>query len=358
MSRHKVKVLIVDDSPAIRQLLAGILGTDPEIEIVGAVTGGAAALEVLSKKTPDVITIDINMPGMDGFDLTRRIMETRACPVVIVSASWNSEEVATTFKAVEAGAVAIIGTPRGPGHPRHEDEAKALVRMVKSMSEVKVVRRWPRARGTGVLARPTPAEPSASGVPAKLSTPVRIVAIGASTGGPVVLQTILANLPQGFPAPVLIVQHIVAGFLPGMAEWLAGTTGFAIEIARHGQPALGRCAYLAPDGYHMGITRDRRIVLAAGSGEPGLRPSVCHLFKSVAESFGPSAAGVLLTGMGRDGAEALLLMKQKGALTIAQDQESSAVFGMPGEAVRLGAATFILPPERIAALLAGAVDWR
>ncbi len=321
--------------------------------MLGTASGGDDALEFLSRETPDVITVDINMPVMDGFTLTRSIMESRPCPVVIVSASWKPEEVALTFKAVEAGAVAITGTPHGPGHPRHEEEAKALVRMVKSMSEVKVVRRWP-------CGRLNPSSPcpraTTSVLPVKHPTPVRLVAIGASTGGPTVLQTILANLPEPFPAPVLIVQHIVAGFLAGMANWLAETTGFPIEIARDGQPTLNRHAYLAPDGAHMGISRDGRIVLAADPPHGGLRPSVSHLFKSVAESFGGTAAGVLLSGMGRDGAESLLLMKQKGALTIAQDQESSAVFGMPGEAVRLGAATFILPPERIAALLAGSVD--
>ena len=350
MKRRIVKALIVDDSPAVRQLLSRILCSDPDFEVLGEAGSGAEALEFLSRATPDVITIDINMNVMDGFDLTRQIMESRPCPIVIVSASWRPDEVAMTFKAIEAGAVAIIGTPRGLGHPRHEEEAKALMRTVKSMSEVKVVRRWPRCR-------PTPAGPGVPGLPGKLSSPARLVAIGASTGGPIVLQTILGNLPKGFPAPVLIVQHIVAGFLQGMVDWLANTTEFPVEIARHGQPALNHHAYLAPDGAHMGIGREGRIMLAADDRESGLRPSVSHLFKSVADSFGPTAAGVLLTGMGRDGAESLLLMKQKGALTIAQDRESSTVFGMPGEAVRLGAATFILPPERIAALLAGAVDW-
>lgn len=140
MTRRSIKALIVDDSPAVRQLLSRVLAADPEIEIVGAVGGGVEALDFLSRASPDVITIDINMPVMDGFELTRRIMESRPCPVVIVSSSWKPDEVALTFKAVEAGAVAIIGTPRGPGHPRHEEEGKALVRTLKSMSEVKVVK--------------------------------------------------------------------------------------------------------------------------------------------------------------------------------------------------------------------------
>jgi len=351
----RVKTLIVDDSPVVRQLVSQLLGCDPEIEILGAVGGGDEALEFLSRIAPDVITVDINMPVMDGFTLTRLIMESsRPCPVVIVSASWKPDEVAMTFKAVEAGAVAIMGTPHGPGHPRHEEEAKALLRMVKSMSQVKVVRRWPRGRLNPGTSRPGP-DASAPGLQTKRPAPVRLVAMGASTGGPNVLQTILAGLPQPFPAPVLIVQHIVAGFLSGMANWLTETTGFPVGVAAHGQPALDRHAYLAPDGTHMGVDREGRIVLASGVPDSGLRPSISHLFKSVAESFGPKAAGVLLSGMGRDGAESLGLMKQKGALTIAQDQESSAVFGMPGEAVRLGAATYVLPPERIAALLAGAV---
>jgi two-component system chemotaxis response regulator CheB len=352
-----VKVLIVDDSPAIRHLLSQVLDADPQIQILGAAGSGAEALEFLAGATPDVITIDINMPVMDGFTLTRRIMESRPCPVVIVSSSWRPEEVAQTFKAVEAGAVAIMGTPHGPGHPRYEEETRSLVRMVKSMSEVKVVRRWPRGRADAVPPRPRAAAPGSSSGAGQPWSPVRLIAIGASTGGPMVLQTILANLPHGFPAPVLIVQHIVPGFSQGMAEWLTNTTHFPVEIARHGQPVSNHHAYLAPDGVHMGISRDGRVLLAAGPEESGLRPAVGHLFRSVAEAFGPTAAGVLLTGMGRDGAEALLLMKQRGAMTIAQDRETSAIFGMPGEAVRLGAATYVLPPEKIAALLGGAVDW-
>jgi two-component system chemotaxis response regulator CheB len=192
-----VKALIVDDSPVVRQLLSQVLAADPEIEVLGAVGRGDEALEFLSRATPDVITVDINLPVIDGFTLTRQIMELRPCPVVIVSASWKPDEVAMTFKAVEAGAVAIMGTPHGPGHPRHEEEAKALVRMVKSMSEVKVVRRWPRAKLNAAPSRSRPDLP-ASGLPSKPQTPVRLVAIGASTGGPMVLQTILANLPQEF----------------------------------------------------------------------------------------------------------------------------------------------------------------
>ena len=179
---------------------------------------------------------------------------------------------------------------------------------------------------------------------------MRLIAIGASTGGPLVLQTILARLPRTLPVPVLIVQHIAAGFLQGMADWLRTTTGFPTQIAAAGQTPLPGHAYLAPDGFHMVVTGTGRIGLDA-AGDEILRPSVARLFASVAEVFGSRAAGVLLTGMGKDGADELGRMRSRGALTIAQSRQSSIVFGMPGEAVRIGAAAHVLNPEDIAALL-------
>ncbi|MBV8780811.1 MAG: chemotaxis-specific protein-glutamate methyltransferase CheB [Phycisphaerae bacterium] len=355
MSDGKIKVLIVEDSAVMRQMLAHVLQADPQLQVIGAASDGAEALELLRQRTPDVITMDINMPRMDGFEVTRRIMETQPIPVVIVSASWKHDEVKTTFNAVEAGAVAVVGKPHGLGHPQHDEEARSLVQTVKAMSEVKLVRRWSRAP------RSTPAATPAAPPPVPSSTnasEILLVAIGASTGGPLVLQTLLAGLPPRFPVPILIVQHIAVGFLEGMVDWLRQSTGRAVFIGTHGQIAEPGIVYLAPDRKHMGVASDRRIVLTPGDASDVLCPSVAHLFAATARAFGPAAAGVLLTGMGRDGAEELLTMRQQGALTIAQDEESSVVFGMPGEAVKLGAARYVLPPERIAALLATTITSR
>jgi two-component system chemotaxis response regulator CheB len=217
------------------------------------------------------------------------------------------------------------------------------------MSEVRVVKRWPRARqSTTATVSAIPTQAGLNNAPAK----IKLVAIGASTGGPVVLQRILAGLPKDYPAPVLIVQHIAAGFVHGFADWLAQASGFAVEVATHNERLLPRRAYVAPDGFHMEVAEGGdRILLVRGEPENGLCPSVASLFRSVARVCGRAAIGILLTGMGRDGAHELGLMRARGAVTIAQDEESSVIHGMPGEAISMGAATHVLPPEGIAALL-------
>jgi two-component system chemotaxis response regulator CheB len=350
MSARKIRVLIVEDSPTMQQMLVRILAKDPGIEVVGVAGDGREAIDLLPLQKPDLVTVDVNMPKMDGFEVTRRIMETQPVPVVIVSASWAPQEVATTFTALEAGALAVVSKPRGFGHPEHDQEARKLLETVKAMAEVKVVKRWSRARRVEPVSVAPPVKEAK--VPA---AGVQLVAIGASTGGPIALQTILAGLPKPFPVPILVVQHIAVGFLEGLMEWLGGTTGLQVCIAEHGQSVLPNHVYLAPDDIHMGVNKRSQVVLSRTDANDGLRPSVAHLFASVTDSFGDRAAGVLLTGMGRDGAAGLKRMHDAGALTIAQDQESSIVFGMPGEAVRLGATDYVLNPEKIAALLASVV---
>lgn len=342
-----ITVFIVEDSPVAQLLLVHILNSDPRLSVLGTAINGEEALTFLKRNKPDVILMDIHLPGMDGFEITQRIMETQPVPIVVCSASFNPAEVAMTFRALEVGALAVVAKPVGLGHPEYATMAGKLVETVKLMSEVRVVRRWPRKlRGD---------TPAVIPVPVKLPTTpisIKVVAIGTSTGGPPVLQTILAGLPRDFPVPVLIVQHIAPGFLPGMVEWLGQCTGFPIHIATQGEPVLPGCAYLAPDGYHMGVGVGGQIALSKQEPEHGLRPSVAHLFRSVASVYGSSAVGILLTGMGRDGADELKHLKDLGAFTIAQDAESSVVHGMPGEAIKLGAATYVMSPDKIPALLA------
>lgn len=339
-----IKVLVVDDSPVAREFISHLLAADPGIEVIGTASNGAEAIAFLSRKKPDVITMDIHMPGMDGLEATRRIMETHPLPIVIVSGNWDPGEVAVTFRVMEAGALAIVRRPKGVGHADHEATARDMVRTVKLMSEVKVVRRRSRSK----IETPAAAlEPDLSGMPAG----PMVVAIGASTGGPLVIQTILKGLPRDFPAAVLIVQHMAAGFLQGMVDWLADTSAIPLRIAPDGERLLPGQAYFAPEGCDMGVGRDGRITLSKDGVMPGPRPSVAHLFRSVAQSFGRNAVGILLSGMGRDGAAELKLMRDRGAVTIVQDRESSVVYGMPGAAVELGAADYILPPGKIAASL-------
>lgn len=340
-----IKVLVVEDSPVVREFLMHILDSEPGINVIGTANNGEEALETLKHKKPDIITMDIHMPKMDGFEATRRIMETKPTPIVIVSGSSTAEEVATTFRAVEAGALAIVPRPKGIGHPEHEATAKELVQTVKLMSEVKVIRRWPRPRDL-------PAVHSAPRVEIhRASAEIKIVAMGASTGGPMVLQRILSDLDKDFSAPILIVQHMTSGFITGFAEWLSQSSNLPARVAADGEYALPGRGYIAPDGFHMGVKAGGRIALSKDEPDSGLRPSVSYLFRSVANTYGPQGVGVLLTGMGKDGAEELKLMKERGAVTIVQDEKSSVVPGMPAEAIRLGAETYVLSPDRIAAAL-------
>ncbi|HKZ78616.1 MAG TPA: chemotaxis-specific protein-glutamate methyltransferase CheB [Pyrinomonadaceae bacterium] len=347
-----IKALVVDDSKAVREFLMHILSSDPEIQVVGAVSNGEEALEAVKNKRPDVITMDIRMPKMNGLEATRLIMETYPTPIVVVSGSFGAEE-AASFRALEAGALAVLTRPMGVGHSDHEAMAHELVRTVKLMSEVKVVKRGARARDMVTMPSiPFPAEVRLNRVRAE----IKLVAIGASTGGPIVLQEILSSLPRNYPLPILIVQHIAAGFVSGFAEWLGQSSGWPVHVATQGECLLPGHAVVAPDEFHMGVSATDRIVLSRNEPENGLRPAVSFLFRSVAHVFGRSAVGVLLTGMGKDGAHELKLMKEKGAITVAQDEESSVIHGMPGEAVNLGAATYVLSPGGIASVLTRLAD--
>jgi len=347
-----IKVLVAEDSPVVREFLVYILGSDPGIRVVGTANDGEQAIEAVKRYQPDVITMDIHMPKMDGLEATRHIMETDPTPIVIVSGSTDPHETTTTFRALEAGALAVLKRPNGIGHPDHETTTRELVQTVKLMSEVKVVRRWARAR------RDAPAPRLAEMGLARVPAQVRIVAIGASTGGPPALHTILAELPKAFPAPVLIVQHMAGGFIQGFVEWLAQSANLPVHVAAHAVTILPGHVYVAPDEHQMKVEYGGKIALTRDPPENGLRPSVSYLFRSVAEVYGGAAVAGLLTGMGRDGAEELRLLKEKGATTFAQDKDSSVVHGMPGEAIKLGAATFVLSPDKIAAVLVNLANHR
>jgi two-component system, chemotaxis family, protein-glutamate methylesterase/glutaminase len=340
-----IRVLVVEDSAVVREFLLGILRTDPKLEVIGTARSGEEALAAAERMKPDVMTMDVHMPGIDGFEATRRIMETRPIPIVIVSGTTDVRETANAFRAVEAGALALLARPAGIGHPDHQRTAAELVQTVKWMSEVKLVRRWPRrvSKDNGAATFP-------AGLPGPAST-AALIAMGASTGGPGVLQAILSQLPRNFPAALLLVQHIATGFTTGFAEWLGHSSNLPVRVAANGEPILPGQVYLAPEGLHMKVHPGGTIGLSDEEPENGLRPSISVLFRSVSELYGREAVGVLLTGMGKDGAWELKLMKDRGAVTIAQDRESSVVHGMPGEAIRVGAATYVLPSEKIAAAL-------
>ncbi len=342
-----IRVLIVEDSHVVREFLHYLLSSAPGIEVVGLAKNGLEAVALVAELKPDVITMDVDMPIMDGLVATRKIMETTPTPIIIVSTGFQPINGEKTFLALQSGAVAVAEKPSGPNDQSSAKLAFQLIQTVKSMAEVRVLKRWPIGNPADVRRREIPN----AGLRSKTAD-IRVIAIGASTGGPPAIQTLLSGLPKNIPAPILIVQHITAGFIRGLSEWLTESTGMQVHVASPGEFAMPGRAYLASDGAHLGITRQGQIICTAGSTLNGFCPSVSHLFQSVTSSFGWQAVGVLLTGMGSDGAEELLALRNSGAVTFAQDQQSSIVHGMPGEAIKLGAAKYILPPEQIAKTLA------
>lgn len=338
-----IKVLVVDDSATAREVLIHLINSSSDMRVVGAATDGVEAVEMAERLRPDIITMDIIMPRVGGPEAIERIMHSAPTPIVVVTGNTITEEVRATFESLESGALAII--PRPVGVDPKGLEAEQLLRTLRLMSEIKVVRRLKRRPARSALAGGGYAEAQAHAF--------RVVAIGASTGGPSALKTILSELRKDFPVPVLVVQHIAPGFVDGFVTWLRDSAAMSVELARHGEPLAPGRIYVAPDGAHLGVDRDERIALIVPPSKSvgALCPSAGYLFESMVRVYGPQAVGVLLTGMGRDGADGLLAMKRAGAITIAQDKESSVIHGMPGEAIALGAADFVLPPTRIAELL-------
>lgn len=336
-----INILMVDDSPTIRHLLRCILTSDPELNVVGEAQNGEIALKMVQELDPDIITMDIHMPKMDGYTAIRHIMAENPRPIIVLTSTESDIRLGITYKSIESGALMVFGKPHGL--PGDDPEALALIETIKAMADVKVVRRrWPANK------RSYPSSfPETPFVKASVH-PYRIVVIGTSTGGPPALRTILETLPATFSVPIVVVQHITRGFTQGLAKWLNDTIPLKVKVAQNREALKGGTVYIAPDDVHVHISRDRRVVFNHEPPMDGHRPSVTALFNSVASHQGSLAVGVLLTGMGRDGADGLDTMKKKGAYTIAQDKESSVVFGMPGEAIALGAARDVLPLTRIA----------
>lgn len=342
-----IRLLVVEDSKTVQQALVEIFTADPDIRVVGTAGNGEEAVNAVMTLKPDIITMDINMPGMDGFEATRTIMATCPVPIVIVTGKMDPKDSATIFQVMNAGALMVTAKPAAPGHPEHDDSVRELIQTVKLMSEIKVVRRV-FAKESRAAAGPVP--------PVALATGIGIVAIGASTGGPPLLQSILSALPADFAAPVVIVQHMAKGFTENFVSWLNQSSRLQVELAANGVQMIPGHAYVAPDGLHLGVGPDHRLIVSAGELENGQCPSVSTLFRSVANVYGRHGAGVLLTGMGKDGAAELKMLRDKGGVAIVQNRESCIVFGMPGEAIRINAADYILAPAEITTLLTKLVN--
>lgn len=342
-----IRVLVVEDSLTVLKRLVEVLGADPGIEVVGEAHDGKSAIQLAQELRPDIITLDMMLPVMTGVAVTEYIMAHFPTPILIVSSSTNRGELFRTYDALAAGAVDVLDKPKGD-EPDGQWEAKLLA-AVKLVSRIKVITH-PRIR-MGSIGRArdaiVPATPSCA-----TSGTCEIVAIGASTGGPAAVIDVLTAIPASFPLPILLVLHIGEPFGLGFADWLDGQTPHRVRYARDGEPlgTKGRVV-MAPVDRHM-IVENGVIRLHHGPERFSCRPSVDVLFESVAREFRNCSAAALLTGMGRDGASGLLDIRRAGGLTIAQDEASSVVYGMPREAAILGAAEKILPLSEIGPVLA------
>jgi two-component system chemotaxis response regulator CheB len=339
-----VSVLLVDDSLIALTILSRMLSRSPEIQVVGKARSGREALELIPQLQPAVVCTDLHMPDMDGLELTQEIMRRFPRPILVVSAAVHPEDAHNVFKLLEAGAIDVLPKPRGGLAADEPRVAEELIRKIKIISGVVAFTRRQKVRPGVAQLQADPSSPPMSPRP-------RIVAIGASTGGPQALRAILAQLPADFPAPILCVQHISDGFLGGLVEWLKNQCAVSVKIAQSGEQPLPGTVYFPQEGTHLEIDKSGRLVCSLKAPIGGHRPSVTATFTAVAHYCGEAAIGVLLTGMGSDGAEGMQAIFEAGGITIAQNEETSVVFGMPKQAIALGAIKYVLPVNKIALML-------
>jgi two-component system chemotaxis response regulator CheB len=321
----------------IREFLEYIIGQDPRLEVAAAVGSAEEALRILTRVAPDVISMDIRLPGMNGFEATQRIMSEKPTPIVVVSASVECEDLKITMNALQAGALTVLEKPAGTTSADYEALSQRLCTQLAIMSQVKVVRRHTSIRSA--LYSERRAAPRRGGY--------RMLGIVSSTGGPSALVQLLGCLGPGFPLPIALVQHITSSFLEGFASWLESVCPFSVVIVKERTSLAPGRIYLADRDRHLRVLPG---YVQLDSSDPvcAQRPSGTVLFASIAEAYGPEAVGVLLTGMGEDGAQGLLQLRDQGGYTIAEHESTAVVYGMPAEAVRLGAACESLPLPEIA----------
>ncbi|MBI4246530.1 MAG: chemotaxis response regulator protein-glutamate methylesterase [Candidatus Rokubacteria bacterium] len=337
---RRIRVLVVDDSALMRQILSQILASDPAIEVVGTAPDPLIARDKIKALNPDVVTLDVEMPRMDGLAFLERLMRARPMPVVMVS-SLTEAGCDITLRALELGAVDFVAKPRIDVREHMHEVTGEIVEKVKAAASARLPQLWPRSAAP----RESPPPP-----PSHFRTTETIIAVGASTGGTEALREFLAALPADAPG-VVVVQHMPERFTRAFAERLDALCTVRVTEAEDGDRVLAGHVLIAPGNHHLRVVRDGTLVRVRVSDDAPVnrhRPSVDVLFQAAAEALGPNGIGVIMTGMGSDGARGLLAMRQAGARTIAQDHDSCVVYGMPREAVTLGAAEQVVPLDRIA----------
>jgi two-component system chemotaxis response regulator CheB len=345
---RRLRVLVVEDSLTVRRRLCETLESAPDIEIVGEGVNGQEAISLCQSLRPDVMTLDMHLPIMSGLSATEYIMAHCPTPILIVSASTNRGELYKTYDALAAGAVDVLEKPRGDASDDGWD-ARFLA-AVRLVARIKVIT---HPRGRLDAARPRPSQPISVPIETRVGVqPLRVLALGASTGGPSALVRVLRDIPVDLGLSVLLVLHIDEPFGSAFADWLSDQTPHPVRFAQGGEPLESNTSrvLMAPPGRHL--LAGPQLQLNDGPERHSCRPSIDVLFESLAQSAASRSAAVLLTGMGRDGATGLLALRQAGALTVAQDEDSSIVYGMPREAALIGAATHVLPLTEIGKLVA------
>ena len=336
-----IRVLIVEDSITQREILKRLVNGDGAFTVIGEARNGREAIAKVLENPPDVVLMDIHMPDMDGIEATRQIMRLCPVPIVVASATLQKQDVNLALQALEAGAVSVISKPQGAVLLHLDKIAPSLRNELLAASTAKI-----RRHDAPALRRTVPPLP----VQSSRTQPIDIIGVCASTGGPPVLMQIFAAIPKPVPVPILLVQHISEGFEEGFARWLSDTTGQSVRLATSEQ-RLAPGIWMAPNGTHLTVSSPTRISLIPKNPKDIHSPSGNPQFQSLATHFGPRAAGVLLTGMGDDGAQGLLTLRLAGGTTIIQDEASCMIWGMPKSGKLLNAATQELNPADIAVTL-------
>jgi two-component system chemotaxis response regulator CheB len=333
-----IRVLVVNDSATARAALRAAMTDEPDIEVVGELRSGSDAVASVESLAPDVVLMDIVMPDVDGYEVTRQILRARPVPVLMISASVAPGDVAVAMDALRAGAIAVLEAPPTPNDPRYDVRRRAIIHTIRSAAAL------PRKNVDRMTSpRPTPQVEVGPG-----SRSFEIVGMVASLGGPPVVADILSHLVAGHP-PILLVQHIETSFVTGFVTWLRGAVRTKMVLAESGMLLERGTVYVPPGDHHIGASADGRVLLSTAPQVAGFRPSGSHLLSSLARTYGKRALGIVLTGMGTDGADGALALHQAGGFVIAQDEASCAVAGMPNTARKRGAVDLTVTPGAVAA---------